>query len=140
MLIIDWISDVGSSDLHQLGVGVQISDHQHLADVGVLISAAADSRKATAEEAAAACAERQVRFAGIAFGQPLLLGRACVDQRQRDIGFLLLDVDSARDRAKAAKEAPAKPAQHAAKRVRSEEHTSELQSLTRITYAGLCLK
>src|SRR3546814_4363525 len=119
MRISDWSSDVCSSDLakllHQLGVGVQISEHQHLADVGVLISAAADSRKATAEAAAAACAERQVRFAGIAFGQPLLLGRACVDQRQRDIGFLLLDVDSARDRAKAAKEAPAKPAQHAAK-------------------------
>src|SRR3546814_9839739 len=125
MLIIDWISDVGSSDLHQLGVGVQISDHQHLADVGVLISAAADSRKATAEEAAAACAERQVRFAGIAFGQPLLLGRACVDQRQRDIGFLLLDVDSARDRAKAAK--------------KSEEHTSDLQSQLRLSYTVFCM-
>src|SRR3546814_3279984 len=66
MRISDWSSDVCSSDLHQ-----------HLADVGVLISAAADSRKATAEEAAAACAERQVRFAGIAFGQPLpQIGRA----------------------------------------------------------------
>src|SRR3546814_10148240 len=35
---------------------------------------------------------------------------------------------------------PDDPRLHPARRMRSEEHTSELQSLMRSSYAGLCLK
>src|SRR3546814_7313716 len=38
------------------------------------------------------------------------------------------------------RERPAQLRQHVANRVRSEEHTSELQSLMRISYAVFCLK
>src|SRR3546814_18030787 len=66
------------------------------------IAAAARGRKAAAEEPAAAPAEREIGFAGIAFGQPFLLGGAGIDQRQRDIGLSLLDVDAAGDRSQSA--------------------------------------
>src|SRR3546814_2622885 len=46
----------------------------------------------------------------------------------------------ARDSIKAANDARGRPAILAVKDLRSEEHTSELQSLMRISYAVFCLK
>src|SRR3546814_997889 len=53
--------------------------------------------------------------------------RATIDQAQREIGF-------------AAARRPFDQHRAASDRRRSEEHTSELQSLMRISYAVFCLK
>src|SRR3546814_9072828 len=57
------------------------------------------------------------------------------ERRFAQIGLERNPARSAAGRADEAQTAPAGDAQR-----RSEEHTSELQSLMRISYAGLCLK
>src|SRR3546814_5354277 len=50
------------------------------------------------------------------------------------------DIDHRIDRARSAQSAPARLISDTAVQSRSEEHTSELQSLMRISYAVFCLK
>src|SRR5439155_25334288 len=62
---------------------------------------------------AAARAPADVALARIAFGQRFFFGRPAVDQRQRDVGLALFDVDPAgkrTDRAPAAAEMAEQPA------------------------------
>src|SRR3546814_10232729 len=112
MRISDWSSDVCSSDLDAGGGGEQRADQ--------------DDRHA---ETAAQAAEQP------AHGLQQLLGDAAVlqhhahedEQRNGDQDVVGDDAEDAL-------------AERAEQRGRSEEHTSELQSLMRISYAVFCLK
>src|SRR3954454_4746762 len=86
----------------QLPVGVEIGEHDDLADFRILISATAGRREAAPPAGATADRKAQVALAEIAFGERLFLGRASVDQRQRYVGLAFLDVDAAGDRANGA--------------------------------------
>src|SRR4051812_22030419 len=77
----------------QLLIGVEVGEHDDLADLGILVAAAAGRREAAPPAAAAADREAQVPLAEIAFGQRFLFRRARIDQAQRDVGLALLDVD-----------------------------------------------
>src|SRR3546814_2351315 len=123
MRISDWSSDVCSSDLVLAGLQPQrvaAAEHAHL--VGrqrARVVAFADRGPALEH-----IGERVVPFR-----QRVLPHRACVerDVEVQRIGGRL------RDR-------PAHAAAAAVVDFRSEEHTSELQSLMRISYAVFCLK
>src|SRR3546814_9439776 len=65
----------------------------------------------------------------IEMGEPTVCSETCVG-RIRYLGVMLYDADRIQ-------EAASVPAE---KDLRSEEHTSELQSLMRISYAVFCLK
>src|SRR3546814_4004100 len=115
MRISDWSSDVCSSDLHgRAGIGA----------VGRL----------RPDELCAECAPGGSRAAAGQQSDHLATERGAV-----------ADQPGAQPREPAALLAPADPAvgpadAGAADRSRSEEHTSELQSLMRISYAVFCLK
>src|SRR6185312_15433010 len=79
----------------QLLVGVEVGEHDDLADLGVLIAIASGRGEAAPPARAAASAPADVGLARIAFGQRLLLGGSRVDQRQGHVRFALLDVDPA---------------------------------------------
>src|SRR3546814_6889756 len=126
MRISDWSSDVCSSDLaRELGVGAhRFLDPQHL----VPLRHAFGAREAADLELARVPAGREVRD-----GDILALARTRRDDRapaarhrrvERRLrlgdGADLVDLNQ--------------------RRVRSEEHTSELQSPMRISYAVFCLK
>src|SRR3546814_8744389 len=113
MRISDWSSDVCSSDLGGLGGGVDAGER--------LVH------------------EVQVGFLGQRPGQehPLLLSAGeLADLPAGEVRHADLVETGQRRRAVPPGDRP-QPAQHA---VRSEEHTSELQSLMRISYAVFCLK
>src|SRR5579884_449254 len=79
---------------HELLVGIEIREHDHLADFGILVSIAARGSEAAPPASAAARAPADVRLARISLGQGFLFGRARVHQRKRHIGFALFDVDA----------------------------------------------
>src|SRR3546814_6631354 len=116
MRISDWSSDVCSSDLSVADIGGQ---RREMDD-----AAAAD------RDAVACCVDRALRGEigdsdrAVAAGEA---GAALADQR--------VDADSV-----GSGEAQQAVALHGSLRNRSEEHTSELQSLMRISYAVFCLK
>lgn len=64
--------------IDQLGVRVEIGEHDHLADSGILVAAAANCREAALPARATTSAEAKVGFAEIALGHGFLNGRACV--------------------------------------------------------------
>src|SRR3546814_6198990 len=117
MRISDWSSDVCSSDLHEK----LLRQRQHdapLAHIGILRLVDQDMVGALVEleahpfaEAADAQQRARKRDEIVEIGQPRLALGECIG-----LG----------------KAAPQRP--------RSEEHTSELQSLMRISYAVFCLK
>src|SRR3546814_3009654 len=125
MRISDWSSDVCSSDLHLLGGREVIAGHGQGADGA--------EREAHHDPVRAAPAHEQDRlarpdaFAQQSAGQPAgavrqfcegpALDCAPLHGKQCGMGAEVLDLAE-----------------------RSEEHTSELQSLMRISYAVLCLK
>src|SRR3546814_1397301 len=69
-------------------------------------------------------------------GQPTVCSETCVG-RIRYLGVVLYDADRIKEAASVEDPKDLYPAQLG---VRSEEHTSELQSLMRISYAVFCLK
>src|SRR3546814_6968587 len=140
MRIIDWSSDVCSSDLDRGRCLGQRGEHgalprhaverldkgldQHLA---ILAGAIARGIGARGPGIAAAKAERALLHLARSGDDRPAGGRADQLDPRRHALFLA---------AKAAERAE----QRAADRHRSEEHTSELQSLMRISYAVFCLK
>ena len=66
----------------QLGIGIEIGQHDHLADVGVAVAAAADSGEAAPPAAAAAATEADVRLARIALDQRFLVDVVYTPQNQ----------------------------------------------------------
>src|SRR3546814_2966459 len=127
MRISDWSSDVCSSDLH-IGIG-QI---QRAADV-------ARPRPFDLDDARAEIAEPQRRrrarqeLRHIDDEQPVERRRG----RHRLFRYRSLSAASADTAPSSARNAVLRRSEAAC---RSEEHTSELQSLMRISYAHLCLK
>src|SRR3546814_4350649 len=117
--ISDWSSDVCSSDLYvsQLGERLKsvVGDDDALAhfghdDFGIVLAQAHDE----------AAARHQASRVQLALDVPITMGRSAFSLRA-SIGIALY------------------PA-HGLDAERSEEHTSELQSLMRISYAVFCLK
>src|SRR5213075_1428161 len=84
---------------HHLDVGVEIGQHDDLADLGILVAAAADRGEPAPPAGTAAGAPADVLLAGIALGQRHVLGGAGVDEVERDRRLALLDVDAAGQRA-----------------------------------------
>src|SRR3546814_9382477 len=112
MRISDWSSDVCSSDLLE-----QTNDTAAIFSLSIPIPMFNNGRAALSQ----ATAERQ-----------------SADARRR---LTALDVDQAIARAQAdAANAATNAAAASGPALRSEEHTSELQSLMRISYAVFCLK
>src|SRR3546814_4471240 len=113
MRISDWSSDVCSSDLDFLGTLIDEEDDQ--IDLGVVVGD---------------------RFGDVLQQHRLAGARRCDDQRALALALRADEVDHARrlvlDRRIDGIERELL--------VRSEEHTSELQSLMRISYAVFCLK
>src|SRR5688572_10051898 len=103
----------------QLGVSVEVGQHDDLADLGVLVAVATDRGEAAPPATAAAGAPADVLLAGIAFDDEFL-GGAGVDHRQGDVGLALLDVDAAKDTADEA----AAAAEQAAKRARRHAYAA----------------
>src|SRR3546814_7787061 len=122
MRISDWSSDVCSSDLHGKGL------------------ASGEPSARTADNGrfcAARPARRAARTRPAPHPQPLALGRslyARADERREKL-YRQLPARPADDRRRHRRD-HRKPDG----RLRSEEHTSELQSLMRISYAVFCLK
>src|SRR3546814_5908519 len=117
MRISDWSSDVCSSDLEQV-VGIRLLVRRHVL-------------------AHVVGAEDAVQVAAVVVLQLELLAGLVLVHRHQHVAKLVLggvDVDE-RMRLELAirTDALEQP-------LRSEEHTSELQSLMRISYAGFCLK
>src|SRR3546814_4933351 len=114
MRISDWSSDVCSSDL---GQRAPVRDRRRVRGVG-----GADAARYRVATAARGAVVRALRTRA----DRDLVHRATARPRQRSRAFLIFwstCVDAAPARAP-----------------RSEEHTSELQSLMRISYAVFCLK
>src|SRR3546814_4893211 len=111
MRISDWSSDVCSSDLRQ---SVRAAD-----EPGYAGSLAHDAGPREHDARAAGTARPQLR--ALAAERPAGRGRESAGRQPRRLA------------------APG-AAPPAARRPRSEEHTSELQSLMRISYAVFCLK
>src|SRR3546814_6235029 len=110
MRISDWSSDVCSSDLAERG--------EIVADAGVVLRHAVE--RGHGQREARSCRQRAVVPVELVDDARVLRGIG----RHRDAGEVLR-----------------RRAQHRrAADVRSEEHTSELQSLMRISYAVFCLK
>src|SRR3546814_4451609 len=133
MLISDWSSDVCSSDLvHVLGdrvaglaAGLDPGLEQRVAagaggDLQRPVAAAVGIRSALV---GLGLAEVGQHLAVVPAGKPALRPAVVVARMAAHVGHAV-------DRGGAAEDAPA----------RSEEHTSELQSLMRISYAVFCLK
>src|SRR3546814_2042857 len=126
MRISDWSSDVCSSDL--LLVGPQTAELQLEVD-----QPQADAEEEAGEEIVGAQGVLQhlvdILGVGPAEGSDVLLG----DHRVAELVVLVVVLDDGARQRRAFLEAEAL-------RQRSEEHTSELQSLMRISYAVFCLK
>src|SRR3546814_8094632 len=124
MRISDWSSDVCSSDLRTLGAEGAASPvaHGHPAE--------RFSRRESHHHAPRSAAEhpvdRQLHSHAVVHLQRAGQRRACRTRMER-ADAARADARDARPRA-------------VARAVRSEEHTSELQSLMRISYAVFCLK
>src|SRR3546814_2548776 len=123
MRISDWSSDVCSSDLAQL---LDAADglEARLRDARAEIEAIAGSNDNPVREAMQEMLRQRLWLQQHGDGASLEQLRAVrdsIEDARRRIGRQLVEVERAR--------AP-----------RSEEHTSELQSLMRISYAGICWK
>src|SRR3546814_6061367 len=133
MRISDWSSDVCSSDLC-----IAVSGHQHFGD-GLDVAVATADARATGFEPDPVFVRRaadrlQARGPGravveVAQVQPaavIVAGRVRMPAGDRAVAPVAVS--------------GARPGQHDGVASRSEEHTSELQSLMRISYAVFCLK
>src|SRR3546814_5767469 len=114
MRISDWSSDVCSSDLHLFH---QRPRHDHLPGKGLFDGPLLGNARGQRGVDAAHCPDRHPHF-----------HRAQASGREGDSGDALMQPLS--PFASSEVEMP----------IRSEEHTSELQSLMRISYAVFCLK
>src|SRR3546814_5579533 len=134
MRISDWSSDVCSSDLLG-GVGIEVQvqrlDEAPRERRPVHVRVGRDVGVVVAHGAVDLAAERHR-------GQLLALALQAGD----DVGDFLADGGGRGGLAVGAREHRqcGVLVRHRAQRLRSEEHTSELQSLMRISYAGFCLK
>src|SRR3546814_2174652 len=128
MRISDWSSDVCSSDLFNQLLARTLASDPHVKGGRRVVFLSSDDEGATAS--VAALAER-LGFAPVNLGT-LEEGGALVQAREDKSWGPLIFQDLF-------KHEPERPAAAAA-RSRSEEHTSELQSLMRISYAVFCLK
>src|SRR3546814_2510236 len=142
MSISDWSSDVCSSDLVELERSVGAQLRAGAADAAVGLRVAHVFQRVHRRHA-----EVALRSAG----KPELGTQLAPDQRQHRVVFGLRQVAHAHQgRVDAAAggthrhdrllAAPAPGDHHDLAAERSEEHTSELQSLMRISYAVFCLK
>src|SRR3546814_5152287 len=116
MRISDWSSDVCSSDLHVEALLVpvdQLLDRRRQ----ILVGGDDGNQRADVE----AAGDREQAAAGVEH-EGRQLGQQVVDELHEELALIDLEAD--------VEDAPQ----------RSEEHTSELQSLMRISYAVLCLK
>src|SRR3546814_5428312 len=132
MRISDWSSDVCSSDLN-----FAIADHE--LDRASFNSETRTGLSQDRDVAAASLAEAEVR-AGNDAADAKLVAEPLLDKRvRRECGDRSVKRDCHRV---VGAELPEKPVRldKARKEKRSEEHTSELQSLMRISYAVFCLK
>src|SRR3546814_8600273 len=114
MRISDWSSDVCSSDLHDPGEPEARAEPVDAERAGDLEKDVPDIEKRRAE--------REYRFAHTEIARHRYLGETDVRA-----------IDRADDHTEGDE-------RHDAPQDRSEEHTSELQSLMRISYAVFCLK
>src|SRR3546814_3112728 len=89
-----------------------------------------------ATDVARGSGQRVIRVTPSAVGRKLFLSLSIIICRMQAAD--LIDGIEEYERAKAA--LLSRPAAHAVGQARSEEHTSELQSLMRISYAVFCLK
>src|SRR3546814_1574654 len=126
MRISDWSSDVCSSDLGPNERIGEVRDRAAAAEQNVR-DAAADALKAQGRNL-----ERQADINATRLDEQARSIRDAADKRAD-----ALDAQSRSIRNAADKQADALYEQA---RARSEEHTSELQSLMRISYAVICLK
>src|SRR3546814_8125010 len=114
MRISDWSSDVCSSDLRQLALGLFAGDHQ-------LAVFDAGDQLLRLFGLARGLFQLGARLLGFQVAAALALGQLQLQAVEFALLFLQLAV-------------------LLGQRLRSEEHTSELQSLLRISYAVFCLK
>src|SRR3546814_2771687 len=130
MRISDWSSDVCSSDLALRGV-LFIGHAQH--GRGPVAERAAPALAAQVQRGTARGKERQSQRHRNAVGKTVV--QQLLELRRRQAGELAQGHLGL---------VPARQAQQVRRRrvhrIRSEEHTSELQSLMRISYAVFCLK
>src|SRR3546814_9323754 len=118
MRISDWSSDVCSSDLPVLRTAEGFfQSGRHCWNAGIFLCSA----KTLLRE--------MERFAP----ETLQVARMATERAEKDRNFLRLD-------RQAYLRAPNISIDHAVMELRSEEHTSELQSLVLISYAVFCLK
>src|SRR3546814_3581204 len=130
MRISYWSSDVCSSDLHAPGHKLEIIDQRDHAGLTLHLAGDAGQTHHRVETAAGIDVLAQCRVIGVdVFAQIRVIDRG----HMRFICERQCDADTAADIAEQAE-------QRRAVTARSEEHTSELQSLMRISYAVFCLK
>src|SRR3546814_7062214 len=126
MRISDWSSDVCSSDLGGLAL-LGHAQHLHARDAGADFGSADQVAHVDAADVVAFLQVGRVLRVGLAVGDRVLADARGEALQHGEVLHLLHCEDVGR-------------VQVVADRHRSEEHTSELQSLMRISYAVFCLK
>src|SRR3546814_10546933 len=120
MRISDWSSDVCSSDLQTEDAGKGSNETFFKKLCRGRVAARENSR----------CCSQIVRFEGLLCDDNGGIGGRSIGQRRPDISTLY----------RQGRRHPRNSRRKCARSPRSEEHTSELQSLMRISYAVFCLK
>src|SRR3546814_10801190 len=122
MRISDWSSDVCSSDLFGPSINQRIRNHTHMAKKAKKAVKKAAPKKAAAKPAAPKPIKEALSKSGLVAHIANATGVAA-----KDVRAVMASLEGAVQGS-------------VSKKGRSEEHTSELQSLMRISYAVFCLK
>ena len=91
---------------HELGISIDISEHDDLADLRVLVIADADSAGAAPIAPAAADAETHIGLRTMTFFHGNLLGRAHIRHREQHIGRAAVDAEATQNCARAVTDGP----------------------------------